>query len=48
MGGQNIDATVIHPRRPRLTSREKATIKGGGVPSGWSKGKRAQMDTEDR
>ena len=48
MGGQIVDATVIQARRPRLTRSEKATIKGGGVPSGWSKAKRAQMDTEGR
>jgi|Tabmets5t2r1_1033131.scaffolds.fasta_scaffold34179_1 IS5 family transposase len=48
MGGQIVDATVIPARRPRLTSSEKATIKGGGVPSGWSTAKRAQMDTEGR
>jgi hypothetical protein len=48
MGGQIVDATVIQARRPRLTRSEKATIKGGGVPSDWSKAKRAQMDTEGR
>jgi IS5 family transposase len=48
MGGQIVDATIIAARRPRLTRSEKATIKGGGVPSGWSKAKRAQMDTEGR
>jgi transposase, IS5 family len=48
MGGQIVDATVIQARRPRLTRSEQATIKGGGVPSGWSKAKRAQMDTEGR
>jgi transposase, IS5 family len=48
MGGQIVDATVIQARRPRLTRSEKATIKGGGVPSGWSKAKQAQMDTEGR
>jgi transposase, IS5 family len=48
MGGQIVDATVIQARRPRLTRGEKATIKGGGVPAGWSKAKRAQMDTEGR
>jgi IS5 family transposase len=42
MGGQIVDASVIQARRPRLTRSEKATIKGGGVPSGWSKAKRAQ------
>ena len=34
MGGQIVDAIVIHARRPRLTRGEKATIQGGGVPSG--------------
>jgi transposase, IS5 family len=48
MGGQIVDATVIQARRPRLTRGEKATIKVGGVPSGWSQAKRAQMDTEGR
>jgi transposase, IS5 family len=48
MGGQIVDATVIPARRPRLTRSENATIKGGGVPSGWSPAKRAQMDTEGR
>jgi IS5 family transposase len=48
MGGQIVDATVIQARRRRLTRSEKATIKGGGVPSCWSKAKRAQMDTEGR
>ena len=31
-----------------LHEEDKATIKGGGVPAGWSKAKRAQMDTEGR
>ena len=48
MGGQIVDATVIHARRPRLTRGEKATIKGGGVPEGLSPAKRAQMDAEAR
>jgi transposase, IS5 family len=46
MGGQIVDATVIQARRPRLTRDEKATVKGGGVPEGWSKARRAQMDTD--
>src|SRR6185437_3270117 len=37
MGGQIVDATVIEARRPRLNAQEKATIRGGGTPSGWSK-----------
>jgi transposase, IS5 family len=48
MGGQIVDATVVRARRPRLTRREKATIKAGAVPSGWSPAKRAQMDTDGR
>jgi IS5 family transposase len=48
MGGQIVDATIVQARRPRLSKDEKATVKGGGVPEGWSKAKRAQMDTEDR
>lgn len=48
MGGQIVDATVVQARRPRLSKDEKTTLKGGGVPEGWSKAKRAQMDTEGR
>ena len=31
-----------------LAQDEKATVKGGSVPEGWSKAKRAQMDTDGR
>ena len=48
MGGQIVDATVVQARRPRLNRDEKATVKGGAVPEGWSKAKRAQMDTDGR
>ena len=48
MGGQIVDATVIQARRPRLTRGEKDTVRGGGVPEGWSPAKRAQMDTDGR
>ena len=48
MGGQIMDATVIQARRPRLNKDEKATVKGGAVPTDWSKAKRAQMDTDGR
>ena len=48
MGGQIVDATVVQARRPRLTRDERATLKGGNVPEGWSKAKRAQMDTDGR
>jgi IS5 family transposase len=48
MGGQIMDATVVQARRPRLNGGEKATVKGGAVPDGWSRAKRAQMDTDGR
>jgi hypothetical protein len=48
IGGQIVDATVIETRRPRLTSKEKATIKGGGTPEHRSKAKHAQMDRAGR
>ncbi len=48
MGGQIVDATIIQARRPRLSRDEKATVKGGAVREGWSKAKRAQMDTDGR
>lgn len=48
MGGQIVDATVIEARRPRLTTKEKTTIKGGGTPEHWSKAKHAQMDRDGR
>lgn len=48
MRGQIADATVIEARWPRLTTKEKATIKGGGTPEHWSKAKRAQMDRDGR
>ena len=48
MGGQIVDATVVQARRPRLSKDEKATVKSGGVPEGWSKAKRAQIDRDGR
>jgi hypothetical protein len=48
MGGQIVDATIIQARRPRLSKDEKATVKAGGAPAGWSKAKRTQMDTDGR
>jgi transposase, IS5 family len=48
MGGQIVDATVVQARRPRLGKDEKATIKAGGVPEGWSQARRAQIDTDGR
>jgi transposase, IS5 family len=48
MSGQIVDATVVQARRPRLSKDEKATVRSGAVPEGWSKAKRAQMDTDGR
>jgi IS5 family transposase len=48
MGGQIVDAPVVQARRPQLSKDEKAMVKGGAVPEGWSKAKRAQMDTDGR
>lgn len=48
MGGQIVDATVVEARRPRLLRDEKAIVKGGGVPEGWSKAEAAQIDRDGR
>jgi transposase, IS5 family len=48
MGGQIVDATVIEARRPRLNADEKATVRGGGTPSGWSKARTRQIDRDGR
>jgi IS5 family transposase len=48
MGGQIVEATVVEARRPRRSEGDKTTVKGGGVPAGWSPAKRAQMDTDGR
>jgi hypothetical protein len=40
--------TVVQARKPRLSQDEKAMVKGGAVPEGWSQAKRAQIDTEGR
>jgi transposase len=47
MGGQIIDATLIAAPRQKLTI-EKATIREGGTPEGWSRAKRAQKDQDAR
>jgi IS5 family transposase len=44
MGGQIIDATLIAAPRQKLTIEEKATIREGRTPEGWSRHKRAQKD----
>jgi len=48
MGGQIVDATVIEARRPRLNAAEKAIVRGGGTPSGWSKARARQIDRDGR
>jgi IS5 family transposase len=48
MGGQIVDATVVEARRPRLKGEEKATVKSGATPEGWSKAKAAQIDKDGR
>lgn len=48
MGGQIIDATVIEARRPRLSRDEKATLRDGDTPVGWSKARARQIDRDGR
>ena len=43
-----MDATVIAARRPRLTTAEKDTIRGGGTPGLWKKARTAQIDRDGR
>lgn len=48
MGGQIVDATIVEARRPRLTTEEKATLRAGGTPEGWSKARTRQIDRDGR
>jgi IS5 family transposase len=48
MGGQILDATVVQARPARLTAEEKAVVRGGGMPAGWSPARRAQIDRDAR
>lgn len=48
MGGQIIDATVVAAPRQKLSDDEKAVIRAGGTPPGWSRAKRAQKDVDAR
>jgi len=48
MGGQIVDATVVQARRPRLSKDEKQTVRGGGIPSRWSKARTRQVDRDGR
>lgn len=48
MGGQIVDATVVPARPARLTAEEKATLKDGGTPEGWTPARKAQIDRDAR
>lgn len=48
MGGQIIDATVVPAPKQRNTEAEKAAIKEGRVPEGWSPAKARQKDRDAR
>ena len=43
MDGQNVDATIVEARRPRLNDGEKETIEVGGTPAEWKPARRAQI-----
>jgi IS5 family transposase len=48
MGGQILDATVVQARPARLTAEEKAAVRAGETPAGWSPARRAQIDRDAR
>lgn len=48
MGGQIVDATVVDARRPRPSKEETASLRDGGMPQGWSKARRRQIDRDGR
>jgi IS5 family transposase len=48
MGGPSIDTTVVEARRPRLTEEEKASLRDGVTPAGWSKARERQIDRDGR
>jgi IS5 family transposase len=48
MGGQVVDATIVEAGRPRPTREEKATLREGGTPAGWSKARARQIDRDGR
>jgi IS5 family transposase len=48
MGGQIIDATIVAAPKQKLSEDEKAVIKAGGMPAGWSRAKRRQKDRDAR
>lgn len=48
MGGQIVDATVVRARPARLTAEEKAAVRRGEEPAGWSPARKAQIDRDAR
>jgi IS5 family transposase len=48
MGGQIVDATIVEARKPRLNREEKATLREGATPAGWSKARTRQIDRDGR
>jgi IS5 family transposase len=48
MGGQIVDATVADARRSRLIKDEKAVLRDGGTPQGWSKARPRQINRDGR
>ena len=48
MGGQIIDATMVEARWLRPTKEEKATLREGGTPQGWSKARTRPIDRDGR
>lgn len=48
MGGQIVDATVIQARPARLTADEKAMVRRGEEPEGWTPARKAQIDRDAR
>ncbi len=48
MGGQIVDATVIQARPARLTADEKAMVRRGEEPEGWTPARKAQIDCDAR
>ena len=48
MGGQILDATLVQARPARRTVEEKAAVRGGQTPAGWSSARRAQIDRDAR
>ena len=48
MGGQIVDATVVQARTARLTAEEKAAVRRGEEPAGWTPAREAQIDRDAR